>query len=230
MQVYGIPESQLAIKLTDWENALPDFLHLAYLPNFGIVKLRLSGVAEDALKLDFAMNQQIELLTHILGDSIFSFEDKPIEVILSDKLKEKGLTISTAESCTGGNIAHRLTLIAGSSDYFKGSVVAYHNDVKKNVLRVSADDLESNGAVSQHVVEQMASGVQKITQTDLAVAVSGIAGPTGESEEKPIGTVWISVYFRSGIVSRIFQFGNYNRENIIERSTLAALMMVNELI
>lgn len=230
VQVYGIPESQLAIKLTDWENALPDFLHLAYLPNFGIVKLRLSGVAEDALKLDFAMNQQIELLTHILGDSIFSFEDKPIEVILSDKLKEKGLTISTAESCTGGNIAHRLTLIAGSSDYFKGSVVAYHNDVKKNVLRVSADDLESNGAVSQHVVEQMASGVQKMTHTDLAVAVSGIAGPTGESGEKPIGTVWISVYFRSGVVSRKFQFGNYNRENIIERSTLAALMMVNELI
>ena len=230
VQVYGIPESQLAIKLTDWENALPDFLHLAYLPNFGIVKLRLSGVAEDALKLDFAMNQQIKSLTHILGDSIFSFEDKPIEIILSDKLREKGLTISTAESCTGGNIAHRLTLIAGSSDYFKGSVVAYHNDVKKNVLGVSADDLESYGAVSQQVVEQMVSGVQKITQTDLAVAVSGIAGPTGASEEKPIGTIWISVYSRSGIVSRKFQFGNYNRENIIERSTLAALMMVNELI
>jgi len=230
VQVYGIPESQLAIKLTDWENALPEYLHLAYLPNFGIVKLRLSGVAEDALKLDFAMNQQIKSLTHILGDSIFAFEDKPIEIILSDKLREKGLTISTAESCTGGNIAHRLTLIAGSSDYFKGSVVAYHNDVKKNVLGVSADDLESYGAVSQQVVEQMVSGVQKITQTDLAVAVSGIAGPTGASEEKPIGTIWISVYSRSGIISRKFQFGNYNRENIIERSTLAALMMVNELI
>ena len=230
VQVYGIPESQLAIKLTDWENALPEYLHLAYLPNFGIVKLRLSGVAEDALKLDFAMNQQIKSLTHILGDSIFAFEDKPIEIILSDKLREKGLTISTAESCTGGNIAHRLTLIAGSSDYFKGSVVAYHNDVKKNMLGVSADDLESYGAVSQQVVEQMVSGVQKITQTDLAVAVSGIAGPTGASEEKPIGTIWISVYSRSGIISRKFQFGNYNRENIIERSTLAALMMVNELI
>jgi len=230
VQVYGIPESALSIKLTDWENALPEFLHLAYLPNLGIIKLRLSGVADDAQKLNNEMNKQIASLTQILGNEIFAYEDKPLEVILSEKFKEKRLTVSMAESCTGGNIAHRLTLIPGSSEYFKGSVVAYHNDVKKNVLGVSVEDLEKFGAVSQQVVEEMAYRVRKLMQTDLSVAVSGIAGPSGGTDEKPLGTVWIAVCSKEKTISRKFQFGNFLRENIIERSTMAAMMMLNEII
>ena len=230
VQVYGIPESQLALKLTDWENDLPDYLHLAYLPNFGIVKLRLSGVGHDDLKLEFSINQQIETLKSILGNSIFAFEDKPIEKIIFERLKSLGLTVSTAESCTGGNIAHRLTLIPGISDCFKGTVVAYNNDLKINVLGVDTEDVEKYGAVSSQVAEQMAVGVRKLTQSDLAVATTGIAGPTGGTVEKPVGTIWISVCSQEHTITRTFIFGNFARENFIERSTMAALMMLNELI
>ncbi|MBP1664018.1 MAG: competence/damage-inducible protein cinA [Bacteroidetes bacterium] len=187
-------------------------------------------VSSDALKLEFAMNQQIETLNHILGESIFSYEDKPIEKIIFEKLENSGLTVSTAESCTGGNIAHRLTLIPGVSECFKGSVVAYHNDVKIKALGVSSDDLMQHGAVSREVAEQMAEGVRKLTQADLAVSTTGIAGPSGGTEEKPVGRIWIAACSKERIISRCFTFGNLSRENFIERSTMAAFMILNELI
>ena len=230
VQVYGIPESQLALRLTEWENALPEYLHLAYLPNFGIVKLRLSGAGQDEYKLEEAINQQIETLKSILGESIFANEDKPVEKIIYEKLKISGLTVATAESCTGGNIAHRLTLIPGISDCFKGSVVAYHNELKINALGVSARDIEQYGAVSSQVATQMAEGARKVMQTDLAVATTGIAGPTGGTDEKPVGTIWISVSSPERTITRSFNFGQFARENFIERSTMAALMMLNEMI
>ena len=230
VQVYGIPESQLALRLTEWENALPEYLHLAYLPNFGIVKLRLSGAGQDEYKLEEAITQQIETLKSILGESIFAYEDKPVEKIIYEKLKISGLTVSTAESCTGGNIAHRLTLIPGISDCFKGSVVAYHNELKINALGVSARDIEQYGAVSSQVATQMAEGARKVMQTDLAVATTGIAGPTGGTDEKPVGTIWISVSSLERTITRSFNFGQFARENFIERSTMAALMMLNEMI
>ena len=230
VQVYGIPESQLALRLTEWENALPEYLHLAYLPNFGIVKLRLSGAGQDEYKLEEAINQQIETLKTILGESIFAYEDKPVEKIIYEKLKISGLTVATAESCTGGNIAHRLTLIPGISDCFKGSVVAYHNELKINALGVSARDIEQYGAVSSQVATQMAEGARKVMQTDLAVATTGIAGPTGGTDEKPVGTIWISVSSPERTITRSFNFGQFARENFIERSTMAALMMLNEMI
>ena len=230
VQVYGIPESQLALRLTEWENALPEYLHLAYLPNFGIVKLRLSGAGQDEYKLEEAINLQIETLKSILGESIFAYEDKPVEKIIYEKLKISGLTVSTAESCTGGNIAHRLTLIPGISDCFKGSVVAYHNELKINALGVSARDIEQYGAVSSQVATQMAEGARKVMQTDLAVATTGIAGPTGGTDEKPVGTIWISVSSPERTITRSFNFGQFARENFIERSTMAALMMLNEMI
>ena len=230
VQVYGIPESQLALRLTEWENALPEYLHLAYLPNFGIVKLRLSGAGQDEYKLEEAINLQIETLKSILGESIFANEDKPVEKIIYEKLKISGLTVATAESCTGGNIAHRLTLIPGISDCFKGSVVAYHNDLKINALGVSARDIEQYGAVSSQVATQMAEGARKVMQTDLAVATTGIAGPTGGTDEKPVGTIWISVSSPERTITRSFNFGQFARENFIERSTMAALMMLNEMI
>jgi len=229
VQVYGYGESSLALLIADWENELPEFISLAYLPNSGIVKLRLSGLLDDLLALEFAMNQQIDKLKNILGSAIIAFEDIPIEKLIGNILISKGLMVATAESCTGGNIAHKFTLIPGSSEYFKGSVVAYSNEVKVNVLGVSVDDLEVHGAVSQEVVEQMADGVRKLLKTDVSIATSGIAGPTGGTTEKPVGTVWISVSSAEKTVSREFRFGSLREQNII-RSTQAALVMLKEII
>ncbi|MEI6752596.1 MAG: competence/damage-inducible protein A [Paludibacter sp.] len=229
VQVYGYGESALALLIADWENELPDFISLAYLPNSRIVKLRLSGISDDMLALEFAINQQIDKLHQILGNAIVAFEDLPMEKIVSEILKSKGLTLSTAESCTGGNIAHQLTLIPGSSEFFKGSVVAYSNDIKSGVLGVSAEDIESQGAVSQTVVEQMAKGIRKLMNTDFAIATSGIAGPSGGTPNKPVGTVWISVCSADTLISQEFRFGSLREQNII-RSTQAALLMLKEII
>ncbi len=229
IQVYGYGESALAIMIADWENELPDFISLAYLPNSRIVKLRLSGLLDDALTLEFAMNQQIDKLTQILGNAIVAFEDISIEKLIGNLLKSKGLMVATAESCTGGNIAHQFTLIPGSSEFFKGSVVAYSNEVKTNVLQVSTEDLEKYGAVSQAVVEKMAIGVRRLLKADVSIATSGIAGPTGGTIEKPVGTVWISVSSETVTLSREFRFGSLREQNII-RSTQAALLMLKEII
>jgi len=229
VQVYGYGESALALMIEDWENELPDFISLAYLPNSRIVKLRLSGISDDMLALEFAVNQQIDKLHQILGDAIVAFEDLPMEKIVSEILKSKSLTLATAESCTGGNIAHQLTLIPGSSEFFKGSVVAYSNEIKTGVLGVCADDIENQGAVSQTVVEQMAKGIRKLTNTDFTIATSGIAGPSGGTPDKPVGTVWISVCSADMIISREFRFGTLREQNII-RSTQAALLMLKEII
>lgn len=227
--VQGYPESALALKIADWENALPQNIHLAYLPNYGIVKLRLSGSSDDALALEFSINQQVDGLSEILGNAIVACDDSPLEVLVGNALLSKGMTLSTAESCTGGNIAHQITKVAGSSAYFKGSVVAYSNDVKVNLLHVSADDIEKYGAVSKEVVEQMAEGARKILKTDFAVATSGIAGPSGGSDEKPVGTVWIAVSSPFGTISREFRYGNVRVQNI-ERTTQTALLMLKEFI
>ncbi|MDD3322758.1 MAG: competence/damage-inducible protein A [Paludibacter sp.] len=229
VQVYGFGESALAIKIADWENALPDFISLAYLPNYGVVKLRLSGLMENMLELEFLMIQQIEKLKHILGSTIIAYEDISIEKLIGDMLKAKGLVVGTAESCTGGFLAHQLTSIPGSSEYFKGSVIAYSNDIKIGLLNVSIDDLEQHGAVSQQVVEQMAKGVRRLLKTDVAIATSGIAGPTGGTDEKPVGTVWISVCSAENCISKEFRFGALREQNII-RSSQAALLLLKEII
>lgn len=228
VQVYGHGESALALKIADWENSLPEFLHLAYLPSLGIVKLRLSGYHADNQMLEREIDDRIEKLKVILGDSIIAENDLPIENMLLEMLRNKNLTISTAESCTGGNIAHRITLIPGSSAVFKGSVVAYDDNVKTQLLGVSEYDLKEHGAVSRRVVEQMAVGVQNSIQTDISIAVSGIAGPSGGTEEKPVGTVWIAVQIGGKTESRLFNFGNFPREVIIERSSTAAIVIALE--
>lgn len=227
--VQGYPESALALKIADWENALPANIHLAYLPNYGIVKLRLSGSSDDVLPLEFAINQQVAGLSEILGNAIVAYEDIPLEKLIGNALAAKGKTLGTAESCTGGNIAHQITTIAGSSQYFKGSVVAYSNEIKTNVLHVSEDDLEKRGAVSKEVVEQMAEGARKLLKTDYAVATSGIAGPTGGTDEKPVGTVWIAISSEKETISREFHYGTVRLQNI-ERTTQTALLMLNEII
>jgi nicotinamide-nucleotide amidase len=229
VQVYGIGESALALKIADWENDLPGEISLAYLPNYGVVKLRLSGSSEDILSLEFSMNQQVDKLSQILGSSIIAYEDIPVENLIGNLLKSKGLIVATAESCTGGHIAHRFTSISGSSEFFKGSVVAYSNEVKTSVLQVSADDLDKYGAVSQEVVEQMAIGVRRLLKSDVAIATSGIAGPTGGTIDKPVGTVWISVSSEELIISKEFRFGALREQNI-QRATQAALLLLKEII
>ena len=228
VQVYGYTESALALKIAEWESDLPEYLHLAYLPNSGVVKLRLSGFLENVLALEFVMNQQMDLLSQLLGNAIVANEDILIEQLLGNLLIASGKTVSTAESCTGGNIAHVFTSLSGSSSFFKGSVVAYANEVKENMLQVNSVDIETFGAVSQQVVEQMAVGVRKLLKTDVAIATSGIAGPTGGSDEKPVGTTWIAVCSDDMIMSREFSFGKLREQNIL-RATQAALLMLKEI-
>ena len=227
--VQGYPESALAMKIANWENALPADIHLAYLPNYGIIKLRLSGVSEDPLALEFSINQQIAGLTEILADAIVAYDDTPVEEMIGNLLTTKGMTLSTAESCTGGFIAHKITTVPGSSKYFKGSVVSYSNEVKVNVLNVLSDDIQLYGAVSRQVVEQMADNVRRLLKTDYALATSGIAGPDGGTAEKPVGLVWISVSSPKGVVSREFKFGNVRIQNI-ERTAQTAMLMLKEVI
>ncbi|MDR2839906.1 MAG: CinA family nicotinamide mononucleotide deamidase-related protein [Paludibacter sp.] len=226
--VHGIPESALAMQIADWENALPPFLHLAYLPTFGIVKLRLSGMADNIVDLQTAINQQIEKLKAILGNAIVAFFDLTAAQIVENFLNTTQSTLAVAESCTGGNIAHQLTEIQGISKYFKGGIVAYSNEAKENILAVDRNDIIKYGAVSRQVAKQMAIGARKIFGSNFAIATTGIAGPDGGSAHKPVGTVWIAVTNGKKTIVRLHNFGNERIQNI-ERATQSALLMLLEL-
>jgi nicotinamide-nucleotide amidase len=227
--VQGIPESSLALKLTDWENNLSPCLKLAYLPSAGLVKLRLSGFLPNRKELESIVEQELVKLREILGQSILAEEDAPVEEIIGRLLKEKGLWLATAESCTGGNIAHRITSVAGSSAYFLGSIVAYQNQIKERALGVSTETIREYGAVSREVVQEMANGILHKLDADVAVSVSGIAGPDGATESKPVGTTWICVCTKEKCLSRRFQFGQLRGRNI-EMATLAAFAMIKEIL
>ena len=223
----GIGESFLADKIKDWEEALPDFLSLAYLPQHGMVRLRLSGRHEDANLLHATLDEQIEKLTQLIHEYIFAMQDQPIERTVFDLLINQGKTFASAESCTGGNIAHVITLIPGSSEVFKGTAVTYATPTKTKVLGVPADLIGQYGVVSQQVVERMATGVRNLMESDYGVATTGIAGPSGGTDEIPVGTVWIAVAAPSGVVSKRFNFGK-DRENVINRATIAAYEMLRQ--
>ena len=223
----GIGESFLADKIKDWEEALPDFLSLAYLPQHGMVRLRLSGRHEDAGLLHATLDDQVEKLTRLISEYIFAMQDQPIERTVFDLLINKERTFALAESCTGGNIAHVITLIPGSSKVFKGAAVTYANATKTKVLGVPSEMIERRGVVSQDVVESMAKGVRNLMDADYGVATTGIAGPSGGTDENPVGTVWIGVASVSGVVSKCFNFGK-DRENIINRATIAAYEMLRQ--
>ena len=223
----GIGESFLADKIKEWEDALPDFLSLAYLPQHGMVRLRLSGRHEDAGLLHETLDREIGKLTGLISEFIFAMEDQPIERTVFDLLINKGMTFASAESCTGGNIAHVITLIPGSSEVFKGTAVTYATAMKTKVLGVPAAVIEKHGVVSQEVVEHMATGVRDLMEADFGVATTGIAGPSGGTEETPVGTVWIGVASSSGVVSKCFNFGK-DRENVINRATIAAYEMLRK--
>ncbi|MDR0844803.1 MAG: competence/damage-inducible protein A [Tannerella sp.] len=223
--VRDFSESDLAIRLADFEERMPSFIKLAYLPQAGIIRLRLSACCqreEDGAQAMAVLQNQLEGL---LEGHIFAKEDKNIEVIVGERLRERGRTVGTAESCTGGAIASLLTSVAGSSDYFTGSVVSYANAVKQNLLGIPERDLQQHGAVSREVVEQMARGALRVLGCDYAIATSGIAGPGGGTPEKPVGTVWIAVADAGKVTSKCYHFSTIREQNI-QRTTLMALLLL----
>jgi nicotinamide-nucleotide amidase len=189
---FGQGESMLAELLKDFESSLPSHIKLAYLPNYGMVKLRLTSQGENKEEVEKELLPYFEQLQELVKEFLVTNKDEGLEVVIGQLLKAGGKTMATAESCTGGYIAHLITSIAGSSAYYKGSVVCYANEVKENVLGVKHDTLMSAGAVSEETVKQMVSGAIKGLNVDFALATSGIMGPDGGSKEKPVGTVWIA--------------------------------------
>ena len=223
IQVTGIPESALAIHIEQWEDALPSTMHLAYLPKDGIIRLRLSGYFD---KNDTTAEQQIDTqmahLKTLVAEWLIATEDKPLEVIVGELLKAKHATIATAESCTGGKLAAQLNKHAGSSNFYKGSVIAYSNEVKANVLKVRQEYRDQFGAVSEQVVVSMAYGVKQVLKTDYSIATSGVAGPSGGTKDKPVGTVWIAVATPEAVYSELLHL-NGSRDQITTRACTKAL-------
>ncbi|MDR0836585.1 MAG: competence/damage-inducible protein A [Tannerella sp.] len=229
IMVSGLSESDLALRLTDFENDLPDFVKLAYLPQSGIIRLRLSAYVEDESQVNKRVDALKKQLLEIVKDYVVYDGDKKIELIVGEELRKRGLTVGTAESCTGGTIASLITSVSGSSDYFAGSVVSYSNRVKNNVLGVEKSDLETYGAVSKQVIEQMALGALRVLGCDYAIATSGIAGPGGGSETKPVGTVWIALANSEKVVSKEYHFTNDREQNIARATNMALLLLIKNL-
>jgi len=228
--VKNYSEALLALHLETYENELPASVKLAYLPTSGLIRLRLTGKDDsDETRLAEIMSLQIEKLRVLLPNSIISETDDNPEDILDRLLKGKGLTLSLAESCTGGRLAGLFTAIPGCSRYFKGGVVAYSNEAKEKILGVNFDDIKKYGAVSQTVVEQMALGARTVFKSDCAIATSGIAGPGGGTPEKPVGMVWIAVSYKERLVAQEFLFSNSRESNIL-RSCNTGIRMLLEVI
>lgn len=225
----GVGESFLAKKIEDWENSLPKNIKLAYLPQPGIVRLRLSANGEIKAKCEKIIADLVGKLNVLIGDLIFGYDDILLEEAVGESLKLHQKTVATAESCTGGYIAHLFTSIAGSSNYFKGSAVTYANEIKENILGVSHEDLEKHGAVSETVVKQMALGAKAKFGTDYAIATSGIAGPGGGTEDKPVGTTWIAIAGPKGVLAKKYHFGEHRGRNI-RRAALTALFLLKKTI
>ena len=227
--VKDFTESRLSESLTDFEKQLPACIKLAYLPTPGVIRLRLTARGDDEAQLQPLVDGEFAKLKTLLGEHLFCDVDATLAGALGQILARRGETLATAESCTGGNIAHEITRVAGSSAYFKGSVVAYSNEVKEHVLHVSPQTLEQCGAVSRETVLQMTAGVQRLLSTHCAIATSGIAGPGGGSAEKPVGTVWIAVRYGERDRAECFHFGG-DREQVIARATQSALLMLVQLL
>ena len=188
----GIGESWLADLIKDWENSLPEHIRLAYLPSLGHVKLRLTAFGGDKKKLAAEVEAQIASVLPIIDKFVYGYDEETLETAIGKLLKNAGKTLALAESCSGGYVSHLVTTVPGSSNYYQGAVVPYHNQFKENILGVRAETLQSVGAVSEETAKEMALGVRKLFGSDFGLASTGIAGPDGGSEEKPVGTVWIA--------------------------------------
>jgi len=229
IQTIGIPESFLAKTLEHWEDALPEYIHLAYLPSPGLIRLRLSAFGSDEHALESEIDQQVAKLEQIIPDAIFGYGEVSLAEVVGKLLNTKNATLAVAESCTGGLISHKITSISGSSQWFKGAVIAYSNEVKEKILGVDYHALVDFGAVSEQVVAQMAEGVRKVLGTEYGIATSGVAGPMGGTPEKQVGMVWIAVSGPDGTRAEVYNFAN-NRERNIVRSSLTALDMLRSLL
>jgi nicotinamide-nucleotide amidase len=223
----GIGESFLSDILEPWETTLPENITLAYLPQPGIVRLRLTGTGDDENRVAETVDAEIRKLEALIPEHIFGYDDETLEEITGRLLEAKNATLATAESCTGGYIAHLITSVPGSSRYFKGSVVAYSNEIKEHTLGVLPESLARYGAVSETVVAEMAIGAQSRLNADYVIAVSGIAGPDGGTKEKPVGTTWIAVATPEGVFTQYTQLGDH-RERNIRRAALQALNMLRK--
>ena len=225
MITFGIAESILAEKISAWEEALPEYLHLAYLPAPNVVRLRLSAYEVEGKEVSREIDSQFEKLHTIIPDNIAGFEDASVEELVHHILINKGETLAVAESCTGGAIASKFTAQAGASAYFLCGVVSYSNESKCNVLGVQMSDIAQYGAVSEQVAKAMAQGAKVISGANFAVSTTGIAGPTGGSAEKPVGTVWIGIATPTKSYAVLKNCGT-DRSQIISRATAYAIAML----
>ena len=221
----GIAESILAERIAAWEDALPEMLHLAYLPAPNIVRLRLSAYEVDGASVEAIIDNQFELLRKIIPEAIVGFEDATVEQLVHNALIANGKTLSVVESCTGGAIAQKFTAMAGASAYFHAGVVAYSNEAKADILGVNPDDIARYGAVSEQVAIQMAEGVRRVGKSDYGISTTGIAGPTGGSAEKPVGTVWIGIATPKGAFAVLKNCGT-DRGQIVQRATAYAIQLL----
>lgn len=224
----GVGESNLMGMIDKWESSLKDYdIKLAYLPSPGIVRLRLSVIGNDDELIEARLNQKVAELEQLIPELIFGYGTETLEEVVGNALLKSSSTVASAESCTGGYLAHLITRISGSSKYYKGSIIAYDNQVKVNELGVLESDLQHHGAVSEEVVTQMAEGVRKKLGTNYGIATSGIAGPDGGTNEKTVGTVWMAVCGPNGTITRKENFGNH-RERNIRKATLTVLNMLRK--
>lgn len=225
----GEIEAALADRLKFIVDTLPSNMSFAYLPNLGRVRLRITAKGTDKNSLEDQVNNYTKQIKDEISDLIFGYDEDTLEEAIGRMLMSKNMTMGTAESCTGGMIAHKITSNSGSSNYFKGSVIAYSNEIKENVLNVNFSTLEKYGAVSEQTVREMVKGTLKVINCDIAIAVSGIAGPTGGSKEKPVGTIWIACGTNATINTAKLQLGN-NRIKNIETSAVLAMDMLRKMI
>lgn len=223
IKTVGIGESYLSDLIESWELQLPEHIKLAYLPSVGIVKLRLTAVGEDLEKLKAEVDVELEKVNSLIKTYIFGYEKEELAEVVGRLLVENKATLAVAESCTGGHLAHQFTQNAGSSAYFIGGILSYANQVKIDQLGVSEEILNTDGAVSEPCIQAMALGVQRRLGTTFALATSGIAGPDGGTEEKPVGTVWIALAHPTGVITRKLTLGGTRIQNIY----LSSLACVN---
>ncbi|MEN0004911.1 MAG: competence/damage-inducible protein A [Bacteroidota bacterium] len=225
----GEGESRIAARIEDIEDNLPKHIKLAFLPNLGKVRLRLStkGANEQALQQE--LNHYVQQIEARIPELVFGHDKELLEEVVGRTLQERGLSLTTAESCTGGFLAHKITSVPGSSAYFMGSIIAYANDVKVNQLRVKPETLATHGAVSEATVKEMVVGALQLMHTDIAIAVSGVAGPGGGTPEKPVGTVWLAVGNNEQIQTRKLQIGKDRLKNI-QYATVQALNMIRKFV
>ena len=230
IRTVGIGESYLSEKIKDWEASLPNHIKLAYLPSYSEVKLRLTASGNEKSVLIQEVENQIETLKSLVAEFIYGYDGDTLEKTIGDFLIKTKKTISVAESCTGGYVSYLLTSIPGSSAYLKGSVVAYHNDIKHSALNVKNETLNIHGAVSEETVKEMAEGIRRNFGTNIGIAITGIAGPGGGSIEKPVGTVWIAYSDERVLLAKKLIFGNLREINVKLSATAILNLLRQQLI